>query len=257
MRTLLAAWLILAPLFAALPATAQNAANPAGGSGDVAALQQRLSGAGCYAGPIDGLPSASLDNAIHVCPLQDPQLQIETGMHSSTDVSVLFLSGHGLTDEKLMYWFLPSDATEDQAHGKGLSQDDVSRALRTAPGKVIWFLDTCHAGGAVTRSPVDVSKLVNTVTSPENGGLVTFASSKGDETSVESSVWKNGAFTLALVEGIEKGQAAARGDDAITVSTLDAYLRLRVGKLTNDAQHPNMLRPPQETDFTFAQARTP
>jgi hypothetical protein len=176
---------------------------------------------------------------------------------SPEDVSVLFLSGHGLTDEKLMYWFLPSDATEDQAHGKGLSQDDVSRALRNAPGKVIWFLDTCHAGGAAMRSPVDVNTLVNTVTSPENGGLVTFASSKGNETSVESSVWKNGAFTLALVEGIEKGQAAARGDDAITVSTLDAYLQTRVSKLTDGAQHPNMLRPPQETDFTFAQARTP
>jgi hypothetical protein len=173
------------------------------------------------------------------------------------DVSVLFLSGHGLTDDKLMYWFLPSDATEDKAHGKGLSQDDVRRALRTAPGKVIWFLDTCHAGGAATRSPVDINTLVNTVTSPENGGLVTFASSKGNETSVESSAWKNGAFTMALVEGIEKGQAAARSDDAITISTLDAYLQTRVSKLTDGAQHPNMLRPPQDTDFTFAQARTP
>ena len=48
---------------------------------------------------------------------------------------MLFLSGHGLTDEKLMYWFLPSDAAEDKAHGKGLSQDDVRRALRTVPVK--------------------------------------------------------------------------------------------------------------------------
>jgi hypothetical protein len=62
---------------------------------------------------------------------------------------------------------------------------------------------------------------------------------------------------MALVEGIKKGQAAARSDDAITISTLDDYLQTRVSKLTDGAQHPNMLCPPQDTDFTFAQARTP
>jgi hypothetical protein len=173
------------------------------------------------------------------------------------DVSVLFLAGHGLTDDKLTYWFLPSDATEDQAHGKGLSQEDVRRALRSAPGKVVWFLDTCHAGGAQKRSLVDVNILINTVTSAENGGIVAFASSEGNETSLESSAWKNGAFTKALVEGVELGRAAAFGRDAINTSLLDAYLQTRVNELTDGAQHPVMQRPPQVTDFTFALARKP
>jgi WD40 repeat protein len=172
------------------------------------------------------------------------------------DVSVLFLAGHGLTDEKLAYWFLPADATEDQAHSRGLSQDDVRRALTNVPGKVVWFLDTCHAGGASKRSPVDVNTLLNTITSAENGGIVAFASSTGSEVSIESSAWKNGAFTKALVEGVEQGKAAF-GGDAITTSLLDAYLEKRVKELTDDDQHPVMNRPPQEPDFTLALAKKP
>jgi uncharacterized caspase-like protein len=173
------------------------------------------------------------------------------------DVSVLFLAGHGLTDEKQTYWFLPADATEDQAHGRGLSQDDVRRALKDAQGKVIWFLDTCHAGGAEKRSPVDVNTLINAVTSAENGGIVAFASSTGAESSIESSAWKNGAFTKALVEGVEQGKATAFGRDAITTSLLDAFLQSRVSELTDGKQHPVMQRPLQEPDFTFAQAPKP
>jgi hypothetical protein len=173
------------------------------------------------------------------------------------DVSVLFLAGHGLTDEKLAYWFLPADATEEQAHSRGLSQDDVRRALTNVPGKVVWFLDTCYAGGAAKRSPVDMNVLLNTIASAENGGIVAFASSKGEETSIESSEWKNGAFTKALVEGVEQGRAAAFGGDAITTSMLDAFLQARVSDLTDGEQHPVMNRPPQEADFTFARARKP
>jgi hypothetical protein len=66
--------------------------------------------------------------------------------------------------------------------------------------------------------------LLNTIASGENGGIVAFASSKGEETSIESSAWKNGAFTKALVEGVEQGRAAAFGGDAITTSMLDAFL---------------------------------
>jgi hypothetical protein len=99
--------------------------------------------------------------------------------------------------------------------------------------------------------------LLNTIASGENGGIVAFASSKGEETSIESSAWKNGAFTKALVEGVEQGRAAAFGGDAITTSMLDAFLQARVSDLTDGEQHPVMNRPPQEADFTFARARKP
>ncbi len=171
------------------------------------------------------------------------------------DVSVLFLAGHGLTDEKQTYWFLPSDATEDDARAKGVSQEEVRRSLQSLPGKVLWFLDTCHAGSAAQRAPVDINVLVNTVTSAEDGGIVAFASTTGREASVESSAWQNGAFTKAIVEGIEQGKADLAMEGTITTSELDFFLAKRVRELTDDQQHPVMGRPPQEPDFTIAQVR--
>jgi hypothetical protein len=100
-----------------------------------------------------------------------------------------------------------------------------------------------------------VNVLINTVTSAENGGIVAFASSTGSESSIESSAWKNGAFTKALVEGIEQGKADLANEGTITTSELDFFLAKRVRELTDDHQHPVMGRPPQEPDFTIAQAR--
>jgi len=62
----------------------------------------------------------------------------------------------------------------------------VRRALSSAPGNVIWFLDTCHAGGAQNRSPVDVNRLLITVTSAENAASC-FCSSMGNEASLEAA----------------------------------------------------------------------
>jgi WD40 repeat protein len=173
------------------------------------------------------------------------------------DVSVLFLAGHGLTDEKQTYWFLPSDAGEDEARAKGVSQAEIRETLQGLSGKVLWFLDTCHAGGATRPAPVDVTELVNRVTSAESGGIVAFASSTGREVSVESSTWNNGAFTKAIVEAIDEGKADLLGDGKITTSQLDAFVAHRVGDMTDQKQHPVMGRPPQEPDFEIAQARKP
>jgi hypothetical protein len=50
---------------------------------------------------------------------------LKTMATNPNDVSVVFLAGHGLTDEKQTYWFFPSDATgSDDVHAKGVSQDD-------------------------------------------------------------------------------------------------------------------------------------
>ncbi len=171
------------------------------------------------------------------------------------DVSVLFLAGHGLTDERQTYWFLPSNASEEEARAKGVSQIEIRETLQGLGGKVLWFLDTCHAGGATRPAPVDVTVLVNRVTSAESGGIVAFASSTGREVSVESSEWKNGAFTKAIVEGIDLGKADLFHEGKITTSELDAFVERRVGELTEQKQHPVMGRPPQEPDFEIAQVR--
>ena len=99
---------------------------------------------------------------------------------------------------------------------------------------------------------VDIN-VINTVTSAENGGIVVFASSTGRQLSAESSEWGNGAFTKAIVEGIQLGKADLLGDGFITTSSLDTFVEHRVRVLTEDRQNPVMGRPPDEPDFAIAQ----
>lgn len=152
------------------------------------------------------------------------------------------------------YWFYTSDSDDNNVEINGVSQDEVRKSLEGLPGKVLWFLDTCHAGAAATRSPVDINVLVNTVSASENGGIVVFASSTGRQPSMESSALGNGAFTKAVVEGIELGNASL-GNGFVTTSTLDSYVTERVEQFTDNQQTPVMERPPEEPDFTIAEVR--
>ena len=89
------------------------------------------------------------DREVTRASLIDGLAWLKTMATNPNDVSVVFLAGHGLTDEKQTYWFFPSDATgSDDVHAKGVSQDEVRMALQNLAGKVLWFLDTCHAGSA-------------------------------------------------------------------------------------------------------------
>lgn len=181
----------------------------------------------------------------------DGLLWLKRKMREADDVGILFLAGHGMTDQDLTYWFLPADATPDNVLAKGVSQEDLQRFFRKLPGKVLWFLDTCHSGGASGRPPVDVNRLVNAVS--DDGGIIAFTSSKGTEVSVESGEWQNGAFTKALLEGIRDGRADYARDGRITLKLLDVFLERRVAELTKEKQHPAMNAPRGTPDFTLAE----
>jgi hypothetical protein len=177
---------------------------------------------------------------------------------TSRDVGVVFIAGHGYMDEKQTYWFLPADATPEEARVTGIAQDDLSRTLRGLAGKALLFLDTCHAAGALSggtrRGTVDINSVVNELASTDNG-VITFASSTGREDSVERSDWQNGAFTKALVEGVRDGRADLLHKGTITLSLLNAYVVDRVKELTGGIQHPVMTMPPTVPDFPIAVVR--
>ena len=177
---------------------------------------------------------------------------------TSRDIGMVLIAGHGLTDEKGRYWFLPADAAPKRLGATAVSQEDIRRDMSAIAGKAVLFLDTCHANRAVAArglgpAGVDVASLVNDFAKTENG-LITFAASQGAELSQESPAWGHGAFSLALIEGIG-GKADLLHNGAITVSALDAYIANRVKDLTEGHQHPVMSRPDTVPDFAFATVR--
>ncbi|MGI9412761.1 MAG: caspase family protein, partial [Hyphomicrobiales bacterium] len=162
------------------------------------------------------------------------------GEVTSRDVGILFLAGHGVTDSKQRFYYLPVDADPKKLRRTGLSQSDIQDVMGALAGKALMFLDACHsAAGLKTqgrRGPADITGVINELSSAENG-VVMFASSTGREVSLEDTRWQNGAFTKALLEGFA-GKADLIKDGAISLKELDAWLAERVKELTDRQQHP-------------------
>ena len=100
---------------------------------------------------------------------------------------------------------------------------------------------------------LDIDALVNDLAKAENG-VVVFASSTGRQVSQEDSHWQNGAFTKALVEGIN-GKADYSGNGRITLNMLDLYLSERVKALTDGLQTPTTTKPVTISDYPVALKR--
>jgi hypothetical protein len=164
------------------------------------------------------------------------------------DVAVLFLAGHGVMDEQGEYFFLPYDAKLDRLKRTALRQADLNVALTLElKGKVLFFFDTCYSRSllylkeARLENGCHLDALANELAANPNGPFV-FYSATGNQPSQERDEWMNGAFTKALLEGLN-GQADQRSDNLIDVDELDWYLSRRVTELTNGNQTPVTAKP--------------
>jgi uncharacterized caspase-like protein len=128
------------------------------------------------------------------------------------------------------------------------------KTLSSLSGKAIFFLDTCHSGNVLGNgrksSIYDIGEIVRELTSAENG-VVVFSSSTGRQYSYESESWGNGAFTKALIEGME-GAADYHGKGKITHKMLDLYMSDRVKELTDGEQSPVTQAPGGVPDFPIS-----
>ncbi|MGP0088635.1 MAG: WD40 repeat domain-containing protein, partial [Xanthobacteraceae bacterium] len=102
-------------IIALLALTAESAAARdlgAMGREEITALQRRLAEAGCYKGAIDGAPTQATETAIKACPVTDPILSIETGMHTAVIKRIgvdreCRLLATGSDDKTVRLWSLP------------------------------------------------------------------------------------------------------------------------------------------------------
>ena len=114
-------------------------------------------------------------------------------------------------------------------------------------------MDACHSGnvlGNSQRRAALIVQAVNDLTGAESGAIV-FTSSTGRQFSLESADWNNGAFTKALVEGLN-GRADLFNRQTITVRNLDAWIVNRVKELTRGQQAPTTIIPTGIPDFPIA-----
>jgi WD40 repeat protein len=172
---------------------------------------------------------------------------------TSRDVAMIFLSGHGVRDGSGDYYYVPYAFDMEHKRSTGVLFYEIEKTIKDIAGKVVFFVDTCHSGGAAGKTrgiDNDIVSLVNELSSAENGAIV-FAASTGKESALEDVKWGHGAFTKALLEGLE-GKADLRGNGRITITSLDFFLSERVKELTDGSQHPTTTKPPSVPDFPIA-----
>jgi WD40 repeat protein len=168
---------------------------------------------------------------------------------TSKDVAIIFLAGHGVNERGGVYYFLPVNANVDRLRRTAVPFTEMKNTVASMAGKTILFIDTCHAGNVMGARAVatDITGIVNELASAENGAVV-FASSTGKQYSFEDSEWGNGAFTKAVVEGVD-GKADYTGKGRITINMLDLYVSERVKELTKGKQTPATAKPQTIPDF--------
>jgi len=174
---------------------------------------------------------------------------------TSKDVAMVFLAGHGVNDPTGVYYFLPVNARTDQLRRTAVPFSELKQTVAALAGKTVLFVDTCHSGNVMgtRRGVADITAVVNELASAENGAGV-FASSTGRQYAMEDAAWGNGAFTKALVEGID-GAADYQRTGKITVNMVDLYVSERVKALTRGQQTPTTTKPATVPDFPIALKR--
>ncbi len=176
-------------------------------------------------------------------------------MATANDITVFFFAGHGVKDRDNDFYFLPREADPAKLRLSAVPHFDVRKTLRALRGKVWAFIDTCHAGTfAGTRGMLgDINSVASDLADADNGVIV-FASSTGRQQSLENADWNNGAFTKALVEGLD-GQADYSHDGVVTVAEMEVWLGERVKNLTGNRQTPTTTKPPSTPDMPLALVR--
>lgn len=172
---------------------------------------------------------------------------------TSKDVAMVLFAGHGVNDQNGRYYYLPYNTDVEGLLRTGVSFEDIRDTVAALAGKTLFFIDTCHSGnvlGGRRGLSLDTVGVVNELASAENGAVV-FAASTGNQYSLENPAWKNGAFTLAVVEGVG-GRADYTGKGRVTVNMLDLYISERVKELTKGQQTPTTAKPQTVPDFPVA-----
>ena len=119
-------------------------------------------------------------------------IQKQTG---SRDVAMIFLSGHGVQDGSGDYYYVPYNFDMARKRSTGVLFYEIEKTIKDIAGKVVFFVDTCHSGGAGGKTRAigsDIVSIVNELSSADNGAIV-FAASTGKEFALrrpEMGAWR-------------------------------------------------------------------
>jgi WD40 repeat protein len=200
------------------------------------------------------------------------------------DAVILFVSGHGVLDDNLDFWYAPHQMDFKNPSAQGISYKMITDVLQAAGARrKVLLLDACHSGEVDKSSSGDpIAAPTGTITANFRGagvegidpkvglqesfnlmkelfddvnrttGIQVISAASGDSYALESSEWKNGVFTYSILEALSGdvySKADFNRDRKLSVSELLHYTSERVVELTNGAQKPTSRQINMEFDF--------
>ena len=163
---------------------------------------------------------------------------------SPRDTAVLFLAGHGVYQDD-EYYFLPQDTRLDESGktlpGSTVPWRDFLTALQATQGRRVLLVDTCRAAGAYNPRLLKDAQV---------DSIVVFSATDIHGIALELEKFKHGAFTYALLKGLES-EADFTGDKQVSTTELPLYLSNKLKMLTEGQQEPAYFFS-NETDFPLS-----
>ncbi len=157
------------------------------------------------------------------------------GKAGSEDLVMVYFSGHGLPGS-----FLPIDF--DGFNNK-LEHEEINKIMESSPAKYkLCIADACHSGSLLAMAEKSgtirnvLDDYYKTLAQAEPGTAL-IMSSKGEETSLESSGLRQGVFSHFLIRGL-KGEADKDGNKIVTVQELFNFVDENVRAYTMNRQSP-------------------
>ncbi len=154
------------------------------------------------------------------------------------DVAVLFYAGHGLNDEEGRFYLLPIDGSPTSAARTCIPDTAIKDFCRHTPGKVMVLLDACRSASV----KINVNELALKLGRNDCGAIV-ITSSSGNQDSLEGEAWKAGAFTRALVDGLEGRADFLHTGYVSSPCDIASYIDHVVRTLTDERQTPTCAMP--------------
>jgi len=174
-------------------------------------------------------------------------------MAGRNDTVLIFYAGHGGIEKNsqspdgdgLEKYLLPVNAKPDDLYSTAISFNEVRTIFdRIKSDRIIFIIDSCFSGSAGGRTIASLglrSSLDNNSYQrlAQGKGRVIITASEPNEVSIEDQRFGggHGVFTYYWLESL-KGHADMNRDGYITISEAYSYTYKKVGKETNQNQHP-------------------
>jgi len=170
---------------------------------------------------------------------------------TSRDIAILFIKGQAVPDRNGTAYFLSAKSAIDHLRSTALPFSDIRNVVGGLAGRAAIFIDVCQANDprSTESCAAAVMNLGNELSSSERG-VVMYSASTAQHYAEEPPTGKNGAFTTALIEGLD-GKAAYGGAEHITIGMLDLYLSQRIKTLTQEQQVPMTAKSYDLPDFVL------